>query len=149
MARQPDPDQAPATYRALVGGLHTTAAVIAHDGAPSGVQLQLSRSAPAHCSASPAGELAGIDLDAADLLGRLADDLHEQMRDAPTWPDRFRLLDAGLGRLVDPARRPPAEVCHAWHLLRASQGTSGSPTSRRRSAGANGTWPPGSARRSA
>ena len=45
------------------------------------------------------------------------------MRGALTWPERFRLLDVGLGRLVDPARRPPAEVCHAWQLLRASQGT--------------------------
>ncbi len=123
VARQPDPDQAPATYRALVGGLHTTAAVIAHDGAQSGVQLQLSPLGARALLGVPAGELAGIDLDAADLLGRLADDLHEQMRDAPTWPERFRLLDVGLGRLVDPARRPPAEVCHAWHLLRASQGT--------------------------
>ena len=42
---------------------------------------------------------------------------------ATSWPERFRLLDEGLGRLVDPWRRPPAEVCHAWHLLRASRGT--------------------------
>ena len=123
VTQQPDPAQAPATYCALVGGLHTTAAVIAHDGAQSGVQLQLSPLGARALLGVPAGELAGIDLDAADLLGRLVDDLHEQMRDAPTWPERFRMLDVGLGRLVDPARRPPAEVCHAWRLLRASQGT--------------------------
>ena len=95
VARQPDPDQAPATYRALVGGLHTTAAVIAHDGAQSGVQLQLSPLGARALLGVPAGELADLDLDAAHLLGRLADDLHEQMR----------------------------EVCRAWRLLRASHGT--------------------------
>ena len=45
------------------------------------------------------------------------------MQATTSWADRFRLLDEGLGRLVDPSRRPPAEVCHAWHLLRASHGT--------------------------
>ena len=76
--------RAPATYRALLGGLRTTAAVIAHDGAQSGVQLQLSPLGARALLGVPAGELAGIDLDAADLLGRLADDLHEQMRAAPS-----------------------------------------------------------------
>ena len=45
------------------------------------------------------------------------------MQATTSWAERFRLLDEGLGRLVDPSRRPPAEVCHAWHLLRASHGT--------------------------
>ena len=45
------------------------------------------------------------------------------MQATTSWAERFRLLDEGLGRLVDPSRRPPMEVCHAWHLLRASHGT--------------------------
>ena len=123
VARQPDPAQAPDSYRAMVGGLHTTPAVIEHDGAQSGVQLQLSPLGTRALFGLPAGELAGLDLPATDLLGRLGDDLHEQMRATPTWAERFRLLDVGLGRLLDPSRRPPAEVCQAWHLLRASHGT--------------------------
>ena len=123
VARQPDPAQAPDTYRALVGGLHTSTAVIEHDGAQSGVQLQLSPLGTRALLGLPAGELAGLDVPATDLLGGFADELHERLRGASTWPERFRLLDQGLGRLVDPARRPPVEVCHAWHLLRASRGT--------------------------
>jgi AraC-like DNA-binding protein len=123
VARQPDPAQAPDSYRAMIGGLHTTPAVIEHDGAQSGVQLQLSPLGTRALFGLPAGELAALDVPATDLLGRLGDDLHEQMRGTRTWAERFRVLDVGLGRLLDPSRRPPPEVCRAWHLLRASHGT--------------------------
>jgi len=123
VTRHPDATQAPDSYDALVGGLHTRPAVIEHDGAQSGVQLQLSPLGTRALFGVPAGALAGLDLDAADLLGRAGDDLHERMQATTSWTQRFRLLDEGLGRLVDPSRRPPMEVCHAWHLLRASRGT--------------------------
>ena len=123
VTRHPDVAQAPASYDALVGGLHTRPAVVEHDGAQSGVQLALSPLGSRALFGVPAGALAGLDLDATDLLGRAGDDLHERMQATTSWAQRFRLLDEGLGRLVDPSRRPPAEVCHAWHLLRASHGT--------------------------
>jgi AraC-like DNA-binding protein len=123
VARQPDPAQSPDRYDALVGGLHTRPAVIEHDGAQSGVQLALSPLGARALFGVPAGELADVDVHAADLVGRLGTELQERMQAAPSWAERFRLLDIGLGRLVDPLRRPPAEVCHAWHLLRASRGT--------------------------
>jgi AraC-like DNA-binding protein len=123
VARQPDPAQSPDRYDALVGGLHTRPAVIEHDGAQSGVQLALSPLGTRALFGVPAGELADVDVHGADLIGRLGAELQERMQAAMTWTDRFRLLDEGLGRLIDPSRRPPAEVCHAWHLLRASHGT--------------------------
>ena len=122
LARHPDPSQAPGEYGALVGGLHTTPAVIEHDGAQAGIQLQLSPLGTRSLLGVPAGELAGIDLHAADLLGQLGVDLHERLQDAGTWKERFALLDDGLGRLVDPDRIPPPEVRRAWHLLQASGG---------------------------
>jgi AraC-like DNA-binding protein len=123
VARHPDPAQSPGEYRSLVGGLHTSAAVIEHDGAQSGIQLQVSPLGARCLFGLPAGEVADLDVDGADLLGRLGVDLQEQVQAAATWEERFRLLDDGLGRLVDPARRPPDEVCRAWHLLCASRGT--------------------------
>jgi len=123
VTRHPDATQGPDRYDALVGGLHARPAVIEHDGAQSGVQLQLSPLGARALLGVPAGELADLDLHATDLIGRLGGELQERMQAAATWPERFRLLDKGLGRLVDPSRRPPAEVCHAWHLLRASHGT--------------------------
>ena len=74
VTRQPDPAQAPDSYRAMIGGLHTTPAVIEHDGAQSGVQLQLSPLGTRALFGLPAGELAALDLPATDLLGRLGDD---------------------------------------------------------------------------
>jgi AraC-like DNA-binding protein len=123
VTRQPDPAQAPGTYGALIGGLHTSPAVIEHDGAQSGVQLALSPLGTRALFGVPAGELAALDLPASDLIGRLADELQGRLHGASSWTERFRLLDVGLGRLLDPSRRPPAEVCHAWHLLRATHGT--------------------------
>ena len=123
VTRHPDAAQAPDWYDALVGGLHTRPAVIEHDGAQSGVQLALNPLGTRALFGVPAGALAGLDLDATDLLGRLGDELPERMQATASWAERFLLLDEGLGRLVDPSRRPPAEVCHAWHLLRASHGT--------------------------
>ena len=123
ITRHPDAAQAADSYDALVGGLHTRPAVIEHDGAQSGVQLALNPLGTRALFGVPAGALAGLDLDATDLLGRLGDELPERIQATASWAERFRLLDEGLGRLVDPSRRPPAEVCHAWHLLRASHGT--------------------------
>ena len=124
VARHPDPQQAPGQYLALLGGLHTTPAVIAHDGAQSGVQLQVSPLATRALLGLPAGELAGLDLPATDLLGRLGADLPEQLQAAGSWAARFRLLDDRLGRLVDPDRTPPPpEGRRAWRVLRASGGT--------------------------
>ncbi len=127
VARHPDPAQAPGAYRALVGGLHTTPAVIEHDGAQSGIQLQLGPLGARALLGMPAGELAGLDLPAVDVLGRLGDDLPEELRAAPAWEARFRLLDERLGALLrgrarDDVSGPPPEVRRAWRVLRASGG---------------------------
>ncbi|WP_239013192.1 DUF6597 domain-containing transcriptional factor [Streptomyces sioyaensis] len=41
LAGHPDPAQAPGTYSALLGGLHTRPAMITHQGRQSGIQLGL------------------------------------------------------------------------------------------------------------
>jgi transcriptional regulator GlxA family with amidase domain len=98
-------------------------AIVEHGGAQSGIQLQLSPLGARGLLDVPAGELAGLDLHAADLLGRLGDDLQEQLHAADSWGARFRLLDDRLGRALDLDRVPPPEVRRAWHLLCASGGT--------------------------
>jgi AraC-like DNA-binding protein len=123
VTRHPDPGQAPGEYRTLVGGLHTSPALIEHDGAQSGIQLQLSPLGTRALLGVPAGELAGLDLDAAELLGRLGTDLQERMQAAASWEERFGLLDGNLGGRLDLDRAPPPEVRRAWHLLYASGGT--------------------------
>jgi AraC-like DNA-binding protein len=123
IAQHVDPTRPPGVFDALIGGLHTRPAVVVHDGAQSGIQLTMSPLGARALFGLPAGELASIDLHAADLLGRLSDQINDRLRTAPTWAARFAVLDRELGARLDPTRRPPDEVCDAWRLLRTAHGT--------------------------
>jgi AraC-like DNA-binding protein len=126
IAAHPDPRQAPGRYDTLIGGLHTTPALIAHDGWQSGIQLGLSPLGARALLGLPAGELADIDLDAAELLGPLAHEIRERVLQQRSWPARFAVLDrmllsrigAGAG-----AGLASAEVGYAWQRLLRSGGT--------------------------
>jgi AraC-like DNA-binding protein len=123
LAQHVDPSRPPSAFDALVGGLHTRPAIVAHDGAQSGIQLVMSPLGARALFGLPAGELAGMDGPAADVLGAQAVEVQDRLRAARTWPARFAVLDRHLGRLLDPSRRPPDEVCEAWRLLRTSRGS--------------------------
>jgi AraC-like DNA-binding protein len=110
-------------YDALVGGLHSTPVVIGHDGAQSGVQLRISPLASRALFGMPAGELAGVDVPAEQVLGGLAEELRERVASAGGWRERFAVLDACLGRRLDrPVGVSPA-VAGAWGLIVAGGGT--------------------------
>jgi AraC-like DNA-binding protein len=110
-------------YDALVGGLHSTPVVIAHDGAQSGIQLRVSPLASRALFGMPAGELAGVDVPAEQVLGGLADELRDQVATAGGWRERFAMIDASLGRRLDrPVQVAPA-VARAWRLILAGAGT--------------------------
>ncbi|PZS24510.1 MAG: AraC family transcriptional regulator [Pseudonocardiales bacterium] len=122
VAAHPDPKQPPGQYDTLVGGLHTRPALITHQGHQCGIQLALSPLGARALLGLPAGELAGIDLDAADVLGPLAPSLWERMQRVTTWRERFGTLDEMLLRQVRLDLTPPAEVAEAWRLLVTSGG---------------------------
>jgi AraC-like DNA-binding protein len=122
IAAHPDPRTPPGTYDTLIGGLHTVPAIITHDGRGSGIQIALSPLGARALLGLPAGELAGTDIDATDVLGRFASELRERVAAAPDWPARFRVVDDLLIRRADPSALPPPEVMHAWQRLCASGG---------------------------
>jgi AraC-like DNA-binding protein len=125
IARHVDPRQPPGSYRALVGGLHTSPALITHDGRQSGVQLQLSPLGARALLGMPAGELAGIDVNGSDVLGALADEIVERMREERDWPGRFAVIDRMLCARLDRAGAGVSpEVGRAWRLMLASGGLS-------------------------
>lgn len=123
LAQHVDPAQPPGSYDTLIGGLHTSPAVVVHEGAQSGIQLMMSPLGSRALLGVPAGELASIDVAADEVIGALATELQERLASAADWRHRFGLLDELLGRRVDEARCPPDEVCRAWRLLLASGGT--------------------------
>ena len=129
IAAHADPRQPPASYRSLVGGLHTSPALITHQGRQSGIQLPLSPLGARALLGMPAAELASIDVAGPDVLGLLAEQIGERIRTAADWPARFAVLDQVLtARLAGPPSQPGIasgtsdEVSYAWRRLVASGG---------------------------
>jgi AraC-like DNA-binding protein len=127
IARHPDPRQPASTHDFLVGGLHTAPALITHTGWQSGIQLALTPLGARALLGLPAAELAGIDVEAADVIGRLAGEIRERVLGAPDWPSRFTVLEWFLAGRLRSARAarcpvPRREVSYAWDRLRQSRG---------------------------
>ena len=123
----PDPRQAPGSYDTLLGGLHTSPALISNGGRQSGIQLSLTPLGARALLGMPAGELANWDEDGTRVIGGFAAELRERIREQPTWEGRFAVLDellarraAELGAGRGGAIRP--EVAHAWRRLLGTRG---------------------------
>ncbi|HEY2641183.1 MAG TPA: helix-turn-helix domain-containing protein [Streptosporangiaceae bacterium] len=126
IAAHPDAAQPAGNFETLVGGLHTSPAIITHDGRQSGIQLGLSPLGARALLGFPAGELAGIEVPADDVLGALATEIQDRLRCAAGWPQRFSVLDAMLQTRVNDAGRTATisdEVCYAWRRLLRAGGT--------------------------
>src|ERR1700689_3227689 len=106
IAAHADPRQPPASYRSLVGGLHTSPALITHQGRQSGIQLALTPLGARALLGMPAAELASIDVEAADVLGRLAGEVRERVVAASDWASRFAVLEEFLAGRVRAAQAP-------------------------------------------
>jgi AraC-like DNA-binding protein len=143
IAEHPDPRQAASAHQVLVGGLHTSPALVTHEGSQSGIQLGVTPLGARVLLGAPAGALATLDLEGDQVIGRFAADLQDRMRAAATWAERFALLDAlfaaraGLSLGPIPGGAGPApvrtgpmdtrdliapEVRYAWRTLLTSRG---------------------------
>jgi AraC-like DNA-binding protein len=126
IAAHPDARQEPGIFDVLLGGLHSSPALITHEGSQSGIQLALSPLGARPLLGMPASEIASIDVHGADVFGRLAREVHDRVRMAASWPERFAVLDAFLtARLRDADERAgvSAEVRHVWNELLRTKGT--------------------------
>jgi AraC-like DNA-binding protein len=122
MAAHPDPGQELGSFTTLLGGLHTSPALIVHQGAQSGVQVSVKPAGARALLGLPAGELTQIDVPADAVLGPVAKHIHHRLGMARDWPERFAVLDSEFGRLLADVEVPP-EVDFAWRLLLRSGGT--------------------------
>ncbi|TFV64580.1 AraC family transcriptional regulator [Geodermatophilus sp. DF01-2] len=108
---------------AVVGGLHTQAALIDATRPQDGVQYALTPPAASALLGVPAAELAERTLDLADVLGPAADRLVDDLGTATGWTQRFAVLDAALAeRLSERVTPMPPEVREAWRLVHGSSG---------------------------
>lgn len=125
IAVHPDPGAAPGDYPTLLGGLHTSPALIRVPGRQSGVQLAINPLGARVLLGLPAGELAGIDVHADDALGADVREVHDRLREASGWPARFRVLDQWLlARMTGhgPGHMPAAPLAEAWRRLLSTGG---------------------------
>src|ERR1700691_5958671 len=65
VAAHSDPRQPPEEYTTLLGGLHTSPALITHEGRQSGIQVALTPLGTRVLLGLPAGQLANLDVDAS------------------------------------------------------------------------------------
>jgi AraC-like DNA-binding protein len=123
----PDPGQRPGNFATLLGGLHSAPALIAHEGAQSGIQVALRPLGARALLGLPAGELAEIDVPAEAVLSDLCSELRARVLQATGWPGRFAVMDEILLRRINVGRgaRPGVapEVSWAWRQLMTTGGS--------------------------
>ncbi len=123
----PDPGQPAESYDTLLGGLHTSPALVSHQGRWSGVQLGLTPRGARTLLGLPASPLANWDAEATDVVGGFATQMRELVVGQPTWAGRFAVIDQLLGRRaaeVEADRHATVrpEVGYAWRRLRETRG---------------------------
>jgi AraC-like DNA-binding protein len=128
IATHPDPAQPGGDFVTLAGGLHTSPALVTHEGYQSGIQIALSPLGARALLGLPASELVSIDVEAAEVCGALAIEIQQRIHEAATWPDRFAVLDQALSARLRASQNAArhevsAEVGFAWQRLLATGGT--------------------------
>ena len=108
---------------AFLMGARGSYTVVDGDCAPSYLELWLDPLAAYRLLGLPMDELSGQLVDLVDVLGPDGRRLGERLREAPSWGQRFALLDHFLLRQLEEGQRPSPEVGRAWQRLVASGGT--------------------------
>ena len=119
----PDRRLPPGSFWSMIGGLHTSPAVIGHRGRQHGVQVDLTPIGACSVLGILPGEVGSAVVALADVAPRLASALEQQLNDAGSWDACFDLLDdAFLATASERVALAPS-VQAAWALLAASHGT--------------------------
>lgn len=106
----------------VIGGLHTSPAIIDASRSQEGLQYALSPLGTAALLGVPAGAIGGLVVDLADIIGPTADQLVDGLAGSEDWGARFRLVDSALSRRLDGAPAADAALAEAWRLVFASGG---------------------------
>jgi len=122
LAVQPDPAQPPASYDALVAGLHASPVTIAYEHSQRGVQIDLTPFGARALFGLPAGELGSIVVPLDALVGRRAGEWLDRLRSTRTWRGRFSVLDDVFAAALVATPAPASEVVRAWDRLVSSAG---------------------------
>lgn len=123
IARMPGGLQRGGRFQAFVGGLHSSQALIRHDGYQFGLSMELTPFGSRVLFGLPASELARTVVGLDELWGPAASRLLDRVGSAPGWAERFAALDEVLIEMLRESREPPGEVRWAWRRLIDSGGS--------------------------
>lgn len=113
----PDDAQSPEAFDAFVAGLHSSPAVVRHDGRQRGVHVDLTPLGAHALLGMPASAISSTVVNLRDAIGSRVDELVDRVGEAPSWCDRFSAIDSVLGAALVDAPTPPAEVTWAWRRI--------------------------------
>lgn len=119
---QTSPGQAPRSYRAVLGGLQASSAVIAYGRQQEGVAIELTPLGSRALLARPASELWDLSVELSDVLGSAGRELWERLQGPASWDERFATCDEVLSRQRVEAVSDRS-LDHCWRALVASGGT--------------------------
>jgi AraC-like DNA-binding protein len=108
-------------------GAWDTYALVGTTGAYSCVQVNFTILGARLFLQQPLRPLLNREVPLGDLLGADAERMESELFDAPTWADRFDILDRVIASRIAAGPPVPASVCHAWSRLvrRAGQASIG------------------------
>ncbi len=109
-------------FSSFVAGLHDTPALTEHAGEGHGIQAYLTPLGARRLLGMPMREITGQVIELEDLIGRAADELAERLATAPTWSERFTLLERAIAERVLEAPPVAAELEWAWSRLHDTDG---------------------------
>jgi AraC-like DNA-binding protein len=112
----------PAPVQSFVAAPHTEHTIVDFDAEQHGVEIRLTPIGAHLLLGVPMHELADRVTPIEDVLGPAGAELPERLWAAPTWPERFALLDGLIAARLEAARAPAPEVAHVWSRLVATHG---------------------------
>jgi AraC-like DNA-binding protein len=107
---------------AFVMGGHGSSILLKGACAPSYLEVLLAPLGAYRLLGLPLDQLSGQTVDLAEVLGPAGRRLAEQLRQAPSWRQRFALVDQFLLRRLESGPHPAPEVAWAWQQLVATGG---------------------------
>jgi AraC-like DNA-binding protein len=116
-------DGAPTAYGSFLAGLGERSSYVRATGPATCIQVNLTPLAAHMFLGLPMYELANRVVTLGDVLPRRARQLTERLEDAPTWEERFELLDDVFSARLAEARTPSRDVAWAWTMLERTNGT--------------------------
>jgi AraC-like DNA-binding protein len=106
----------------FVAGLHDTYALVESSGRQSGFEVYLTPVGAGLVTGVPMRHLKGSVVALEDLFGLLGGLVREELMEAPSWEERFVIVDRFLLSRISEAEAPPPSLAWALSRLHSTRG---------------------------